>query len=235
MFKKKILPIILFVLLLVGMACFQYIPILIFDLDVENFSKTMTIWYTFCCDVGFILIILAMYFRVFKRDFKNYISNFSENFMTSFRYYFIGLVGMLVSNIVITLFFSNATANNEDAVRSLIDLYPLYMIFSVSIYAPIVEETIFRKCIKDSVLAFGDNKFTKYLYILISGLIFSSLHVLGMVTSNLDYLYIIPYFSLGALFAALYYRTDNIFSSIVMHSLHNTVAVILYLVTGGLV
>lgn len=234
MFKKKILPTILFILLLLGMAYFQYIPIWIFNLDVDNFSQSMTVAYAFVCDLGYILIILAMYFSVFKRDFKNFMNNFSENFMRSFRYYFIGLVGMLVSNILISLFFSNASANNENAVRNLIDLYPLYMIFSVSIYAPIVEETIFRKCIKDSILGFKDNKFTKCLYILISGLIFSSLHVLGMVNSTLDYLYIIPYLSLGISFALLYYKTDNIFSTILMHSLHNTVAVILYLFVGGI-
>ena len=138
----------------------------------------------------------------------------------------------IASYLSITLFFSGAQANNEDAVRNMIDLAPLYMLFSVSIYAPFVEELIFRKSIKDSVLGFGNNKILKYLYILISGLIFSSLHVIGMTNSYLDYLYIIPYFGLGAAFATLYYKTDNIFSSISMHSLHNTVAIILYLVAG---
>jgi len=234
MFKKKLLPIILFLLLLGGMACFQYIPALIFNINLDEFSQSMLVAYSASCDVGFIIIIIAIYYRVFKRDFKNYICDFGDNFMRSFKYYFLGFIGMIVSNLIITIFFSDAVAGNEDAVRGLIDLYPLYMIFSVSIYAPVVEETIFRKCIKDSVLGFGDNKFTKYLYIFISGLIFSSLHVLGVVSSNLDYLYIIPYMSLGVAFAALYYKSDNIFSSILMHSLHNTAAIVLYLFAGGI-
>ena len=38
-------------------------------------------------------------------------------------------------------------AENETAVRSLIDDLPLYMAFSVMIYAPVVEELVFRKFI----------------------------------------------------------------------------------------
>ena len=66
-----------------------------------------------------------------------------------------------------------------------------------------------------------------------SGLIFASMHVLGMVNSNLDYLYIIPYLGLGSAFALLYYETDNIFTTIIMHSLHNAIAIILYLMVGA--
>ena len=106
------------------------------------------------------------------------------------------------------------------------------MIFSVSIYAPFTEELIFRKSIKDMVISYKDNKITKYMYIVISGLIFGSLHVLGMATSILDCLYIIPYASLGIAFASLYYKSDNIFSSMCMHMVHNTVAIILLLVVG---
>ena len=137
---------------------------------------------------------------------------------------------MYVTNLLISFFFSDATANNENAIRSLIDIYPVYMIFSVAIYAPFVEEIIFRKNIFDSVISFGDNKFTRYLYVLISGLIFASLHVLGMTNTYLDYLFIIPYSSLGIAFALLYNKTGNIFCSISMHSMHNIVAVIGYFI-----
>ena len=155
-----------------------------------------------------------------------------ENINTTFKYYLIGFLVMIISNIVIVLFFKNASANNEEAVRTLIDKAPLYMIFSVSIYAPFVEEIIFRKGIKDSVMAFSNNKFTKYLFILISGILFGSMHVIGSVTSVYDYLYIIPYSALGISFAALLYKTDNIFSTITIHSIHNTASIILYFMGG---
>ena len=109
------------------------------------------------------------------------------------------------------------------------------MIFSVSIYAPFTEELIFRHGIKDCFNGSSKSKFIRYLYIFTSGFIFAGMHIFGQATGALDYLYIIPYMSLGVSFAALYSKTDNICSSISMHALHNTVTVILYFMSGGIV
>ena len=233
MFKKKMLPIITFVLLLFGMAYFPYIPMKLFNISYENFNMTMRILYMFFCDIGYMVVLFLIYKDKLIKDFKNYIKKFGANFELSFKYYFIGVIVMMASNLIITLFFTDATAGNEEAVRSLIDQAPLYMIFSVSLYAPFVEELIFRHSIKNCVLCYGKNKITKGIYIFISGFIFAALHILGQTTSYLDYIYIIPYLSLGIAFSALYSKTDNIFSSISMHMLHNTVTVILYFAAGG--
>lgn len=235
MFKKKILPIIIFILLLFGMAYFPYLPMKLFNIQYDSFNVMMKALYMVFCDIGFMVILFILYRDKIIDDFKKYFKNFVDNFELSFKYYFIGLLIMIISNIIITLFFSGANANNEEAVRNMIDAIPLYMVFSVSLYAPFVEELIFRNSIKDMVVSFGDNKITKYIYIFISGFIFAILHILGQATSYLDYLYIIPYMSLGVAFAALYHRTDNIFSSISMHALHNTVTLILYFVAGGVI
>ena len=192
MIKKKILPIIKFVLLLLGMATFSYIPIMLFKIPYENFSITMKILYTFFCDIGFIIIMFLIYKDKLIKDFKKYIKKLSSNFELSFKYYFIGVIIMIASNLIITLFFKNAIAGNEEAVRNLIDEAPLYMIFSVSLYAPFVEELIFRHSIKDCVMCYGNNKLTKGIYVFISGFIFAILHILGQATSYLDYIYIIP-------------------------------------------
>ena len=96
-----------------------------------------------------------------------------------------------------------------------------------------VDETGYlRKSIKEIIP--GKNIITKYLYILTSGLVFAGMHLLGQVTSTLDYLFLIPYGALGVAFAALYHKTDNIFSTMMMHSLHNTATIILYFTIGGI-
>ena len=129
---------------------------------------------------------------------------------------------MVISNGIISVITNGSLAGNEESVRELIDKFPIYMAFQVMLYAPITEEMIFRKAIKKSI----DNK---WLYILISGFIFGGLHVIGNVETSLDWLYLIPYCSLGFIFAMLYNRTNNIFSTITAHSFHNTLALILYL------
>ena len=90
------------------------------------------------------------------------------------------------------------------------------------IYAPITEELIFRKSIKDFIS-------NKWLYVIVSGLLFGGVHVISSLGSDWGFLYLIPYCSLGMVFAHLYYETDNIFSTITIHSIHNTLAILLYL------
>lgn len=230
--NSKIVPLLIFILLLFGMAIFPYIPLAILRININDLSQTTKVIYNFFCDIIFMIIVFFVFKDDMIRDFKSYLKGFIKNFEVSFKYYFVGLIIMIASNLMIALCFKGASANNEEAVRNLINLYPLYMIFSVAIYAPFIEETIFRKCIKNFILSFGNNKITKNIYISLSGLIFALMHIVGMANSVLDYLYVIPYLSLGASFAALYYKTDNIFSSIVMHSMHNTAAVLLYLALG---
>ena len=56
---------------------------------------------------------------------------------------------MIVSNCIISIILGNQLAANEKAVRELIDTYPIYMAFQLMIYAPITEELVFRKSIKN--------------------------------------------------------------------------------------
>ena len=229
---RKWLPIIVFILLLVLMAYLPIIPLKLFKIDTNNFSKSMVILYSFICDLGYMIILFFVYKKDIIKDLKDLKNNFVKIFDQAFKHYVVGLILMIVTNFVIALVFSSANANNEEAIREYINLYPLYMLFSVSIYAPFVEEILFRKAIYNSVLPYKQNTFTKYIYVILSGLIFASLHVVGLSDKLVDYIYIIPYLSLGVAFSLLYYKSKNIFSSIMMHSLHNTVTILLYILVG---
>ena len=230
---KKITPVIIFIMLVILMDTFPYIPIAIFNIKINNLSETMKIIYNLCTDIGFIIIVYTLYRNRINKEFKEYIYNIKDNINISINYYIIGLIIMIISNIIISNLFTEATANNENMVRLLINKYPLYMLFSVSIYAPFIEETIFRRSIKDITNHINNKLIKKYSYIIISGFIFALMHVLGTASNSLDYLYIIPYMALGSTFAALYYKTDNLFNTITLHSFHNLIAIILYFIIGG--
>lgn len=232
--KSLLYKIIIFIILIAGMSAFSYIPVELFNIDIQNFNNVTKTIYLVTCDIGYILTVYLAYRKKINKNFKEFFKNFTDSLETSFKYYFIGLIIMFVSNILIGLIFKNATAGNEETVRNYIDNYPVYMLFSVAIYAPFIEEIIFRKSIKDCVSIFKNNKITKYIYVILSGGIFALMHILGQTTSPIDYIYIIPYMALGVSFALLYYKTDNIFSTIIIHSLHNTVTFILYILAGGI-
>ena len=79
-------------------------------------------------------------------------------------------------------------------------------------------------------LPYNQNLFmptNKYLFIILSGLVFGSMHVIGNITSPLDWLYVIPYGSLGAAFAIMYQKTDTVYTSTAMHIFHNTALILL--------
>lgn len=231
--KEPLKKISLFFILFLGMSLFSYIPLTIFNIDLTKLSDNLKIAYQLSCDIGFMLIVYMIYMPSINKDFKSYFKNFDNSLKKSLKYYIIGYFIMIISNIIISLFFKQANPANEELVRALIDKYPLYMFFSVAIYAPFIEEIIFRKCIYDIVYSFKKNKYTKYIYIISSGFIFSAMHVINVSENIIDLIYIIPYLGLGCAFAALYDKTKNIFSTITMHSIHNTIAILTYFKGGA--
>ena len=134
---------------------------------------------------------------------------------------------MIISNIIIS-FFIEGNSTNETLIREYINIMPIYMIFSSCIYAPFTEEMVFRKSLRN---CFNN----KVLYILLSGLIFGSMHLLS-ASSIVELVFLIPYSALGCAFAYMYSKTDNIFVPMSFHMMHNTIIVLNYIlvfVIGG--
>ena len=135
---------------------------------------------------------------------------------------------MVISNIFIGLFITNAKAGNEEGVQQLIHSSRFLSIIAIGILAPIIEELTFRK-------AFREVFTNKTLFVLASGLIFGGLHVILSLNSLWDLFYIIPYSSLGIAFGYMYQKTDNIYTSIIMHIFHNTALTTLSLIGGAMI
>lgn len=197
----------------------QVIPIAIFNIDVNNYTTTdLAIVNTFT-DLILVLILIILYFKELRKEFKTFKDNWKMNMDTAFKYWFLGLMIMCISNIAIGLITSLGTSSNEQAVQGLINSTPYLMLFTAGILAPIAEEITFRK---------GVSKIfkNKWVYATASGLIFGLLHVIGS-GNILEYLYVIPYGSLGFFFALTYYDTKSIYPSIIMHAIHNSALVLL--------
>ena len=226
--KDKLISILKCLGLFILFFTISAIPISLFNIDIETFSKLEIVLYSFGCNIVFLIVIMACYFKTLKKDFKPFFKDFLNNFEEAFKYYIIGLGIMVVSNLIITFVFSGGIGDNETVVRNYIDISPFIMFLEVSIYAPIAEELLFRKSLREIFK-------NKWLYIFISGFIFGALHVVG--TENLklfDLLYLIPYCSLGFAFSYIYAKTDNIYSTISIHAMHNAVTIILYLTGASL-
>lgn len=225
--KNKILCILKSISMIFLVLCFSSIFFSILNIDINNISNTRYIFYLSLSNLTLIGIFILIYRKTLVRDFKNYIKNFGSNIELGIKYWIIGFIIMVVSNLIITFVLNKGIAGNEEQVRSYIDSFPIFMIFNTVIYAPFTEELTFRKSIKDAIN-------NKWVYVLVSGLVFGMLHIVSYITNWTDLIYLIPYGSLGVMFALLYYKTDNIFSSITMHAIHNLLAVLVYLLGASI-
>ena len=112
-----------------------------------------------------------------------------------------------------------------ESYRNYIKMFPIYMTFSTVIYSPIVEEITFRKTFRNII----DNK---YFYILLSGIIFGIIHTTGDITNKNEILLAIPYIIMGIDLSYIYYKSNNIFTTIFIHSIHNFVLLMVQFIGG---
>lgn len=177
------------------------------------------------------LIYLIILIYIFRKEiffsFKNLKGNFKKILNIGFKYWSLGIFIMIVSNLVINLFiFKGSIAENEEMARSIIIASPIYGFISSVIIAPFLEEIIFRVSLKR---VFNN----KYIYAVFSGIIFGLMHAISGSPTWLDLVYIIPYGALGFAFGLMYAETDNIFTSVIMHALHNLMSFSLVFILLG--
>ena len=220
--KNKILNILKSLGMIFLVLFFSSIFFTILNVDLDTINDKEYIFYLTLSNITLIIIYILIYRKTLMKDFKNFTKDLTANLETSLKYWLIGFIIMVVSNLIITYILNKDIASNEQNVRSYIDAFPLFMIFNTVIYAPLTEELTFRKSIKDAIS-------NKWLYIIISGIVFGMLHISSYIISPIDLVYLIPYGALGISFAMLYYKTNNIFSTISMHAMHNLLAVIVYM------
>ncbi len=164
-----------------------------------------------------VFILALLYQKRLRNDFKSFKK---ENIKIALKNWILGLGIMAIFNILISMFIKGM-ATNESLNRDLLFKYPLSNIISMIFLGPISEEITFRASFKKAF----DNK---YLFCIVTGLIFGLAHVIVDISLT-QILYIIPYGALGFFMAKAFYETDNIYASLIMHVIHNGICVALLL------
>ena len=128
------------------------------------------------------------------------------------------LVLEFISNYIIIKIVGHNPNNNNNLIKVLNKGNKILMIFNLLITGPIGESFLF-------IYPFNDVKNKKLAYIIYS-ILFAIAH---MTSSNnlIDLLFIIPYMFMSFAFGYSFYKTNNIFMSIIVHSLNNLVALML--------
>ena len=227
-YYKPVIYLTIVLLIFYCSALFAAIPIIIFGIDLDTCSDFVYNTLRVLPNIGQGILLIILYRKVLKKDLIDFKKNFGKYTDIALKYWLLGFVAMMASNLIINISTNIELASNEQGVRQIISIVPILSIFSICIFAPIAEELIFRKTFKECFKG-------KWTFILISGIVFGLLHVISSFSSLYEFLYIIPYSSLGIAFAFIYYKTGNIFSSIFVHCLHNSILVLLNIILSGVI
>lgn len=167
-----------------------------------------------------IMIVLALiffkdlykeHFKVFKDNFKTYL----RNLLPIIGKYYLAYLGIALFAVYLT---EELTSVNQSSIESL----PLWYSLPLAIiYAPIVEETLFRGCIRRFI-----KKDT--IFIIVSALAFGLLHTIFSEETLYNTIAMsLPYMAMGGFLAYLYTKTNNMLCNMSFHCFHNTLAMIL--------
>jgi len=212
---KRILKSIMIFLLFMFSSLFQLFLEPFVDFDIYHPDSFQRLILTSFSDLCLLIILIVIYFKTLKDDFKKIKGNFYKFMETGIKAWLIGLGIMMLANVLIGI-LTPAKSVNEEGVQEMIKTSKYLSIIAIGIIGPIIEELVFRKNFRD---LFKNN----FLFILMSGLVFGSLHVILSLSSLSDLFLIIPYSSLGIAFAYMYVKTNCIYTSMIMHIFHNTI------------
>ncbi len=187
-------------------------------ININNFSKIQKIIFNISFELILSLIIIFIYRKKIIKDIKNVKECKFTNYI---RYWFIAIILILISNIIINMITGINTSTNQEIIVNTLKKAPIYTAILTIIIAPILEELVFR-------LSFKKMFKTNIIFIITSGLFFGFMHV-SDPKSLIELIYIIPYSIPGFIFAYTLTKSNNIIIPIGLHCIHNTTMFILQL------
>lgn len=196
-----------------------FFMIIMFILPMFDFFKNIPMYLVY---LFIFMIVLLTNFTYLKNDFKVFIKNIKSYLPFIIKRYLIMLGCMVIVAIPIVFLNNGNVSSNQQVLNTMFKKIPVLMLVLSCFYAPFVEENIFR-------LSLSKIFKNKTLFIIISGVLFGTLHMIDKFTSFYDLLYIFQYSALGICLAKAYSDSKNIFVSISMHFIQNFIAALLVL------
>ena len=218
-YLKTAIPSFICIFIYIMMANFEIDYLSLWGIDVNNIDINYKVVYLTACECLVMGLIMLIMYKKIKRDIDDIKINHKIYFKKYFKYWLISIGIMMISNAIINL-LGNGLSGNEEALRNTFKISPFYIYFSSVIFAPIVEELIFRQSIKNIIP-------NNIVFIIVSGFIFGGLHVLTGFSGPMDLLYLIPYCAPGIAFAIILADSDNILISMGLHCMHNGIMIAL--------
>lgn len=170
------------------------------------------------------LIMLVVLGKWFKNDLvenaKNFKNDVKNNWKKILFFTFAFTILLYVSNYIVVKLMGSASAN-EVMSQNQLKASPLLMSISICLLSPMVEEIIYR-------LPYKKIEKHKLLNFFIYTFVFAIAHI-AFNNGIMELIYLIPYLFLSLSIGYGFYKTDNIFVSMIIHILNNFINVMIIL------
>lgn len=169
--------------------------------------------------ISFYLIVLGLSIAFWNKSIKRDLKTFKDNFGTYLKFILPRIGIMYLIYIAVSLFTMVITSSVSSANQQNLESLPSWYVIPLAIiYAPIVEETIFRGLIHKIIK-------NKTVFIIVSAICFGLLHTISSEVTLMNVIFkALPYSVLGAFLAYIYAKTENISTNMFGHFLINLIA-----------
>lgn len=122
-------------------------------------------------------------------------------------------------SLIASILSGSTTSINQEGLDQSMKTIPMLTAFITIVYAPIVEETLFRgvffRCLR--------GRFNFLISMLVSGLMFGSIHIVSSVLAGnfMDAWYLLTYAGIGFILCIAYEQNNSIYPSILLHFMVN--------------
>lgn len=170
----------------------------------------------------FLLALLAYFFWTILKNFKWKVEGVPANVLKVWwpiLLYVIFFVGQ---------FFlpASAESNNQEIVTKFIQNYPIVGFIQVVIFAPILEEMLFRGLVARYLFPKIEKPSAMIFYILLSGVLFSLVH------NPTQIIHFMIYFTMGVSIAWLYVSKRDLRYPIALHMVNNLISFVMILLVS---
>lgn len=182
------------------------------------------------------LITLGISVLLVIKPLKRSLIYFQDNLIANLKMVIksVGMIYLLniVVNLIIMFIYGDITSGNQTQVESGFRVFPILYLFTAVIFAPIVEEILFRGVFYQELRS----KTNYVLATFISSLSFGLIHTLPIFLVSkepAEILYLLLYSGMGFIMTRAYEKTGSIWGSVSVHFVNNLIASIVLLSSLG--
>lgn len=174
---------------------------------------------------AFLIISLIVFRKPFLSAIEDFKKNWQKHMLWTEIFALISFVLMVASSIALEVFGTEKSIN-ETAWDIAIAECSILQILVVCVSGPVVEEVFYRGILFEALRGKGDRLVRNIAAVIISSVVFAFSHVSLIHFTVGDIFANIPIMMVGISYSVLYWKTENILCTILVHMVINIVGLL---------